>query len=413
MTALRARKRRPAGTPIRLIVPFTPGTGIDLIARQVGPKLAERLGRPVVVDNRAGASGNLGTEAVVRAVNDGSTLLVTVNTLVMNRALYPRQKMQAELGVTGWMQAWVDFAQPFRMPDFFLLSGLFLSRTIERPWRSFLDNKVVHYLYFYLLWTGIYLLSKILVGRAGPTPGDWMYEYADMLVNGFAMLWFIVILPVFFVVTRLTRHVSPWLMLPAAVLLQVFPYHNESWLLVGHFCERFVYFYLGYRAAPLVFQWAQWAHGHRPAALAAVLGWGVLNQAAVSAGYTTGPGFALVSGLVGSMAVITVGVLLSRFAAMHWLRYLGEHSIVTYLAFFLPMGALIVVMKRTGLWLDPGSMAALMSLLSVSFALALFWLTRRTPARMLFERPRWARVPQGSAIPRLHARDRLTPQDTA
>src|SRR5262245_36822321 len=79
----------PAGAPIKLIVPFTPGTGIDLIARQVGPRLAERLGRPVVVDNRAGASGNLGTEAVVRAAPDGSTLLVTVNTLVMNRALYP------------------------------------------------------------------------------------------------------------------------------------------------------------------------------------------------------------------------------------------------------------------------------------------------------------------------------------
>jgi tripartite-type tricarboxylate transporter receptor subunit TctC len=78
-----------AATPIRLIVPFTPGTGIDFIARQVGPRLAERLGRPVVVENRSGASGNLGTEAVVRAAADGSTLLVTVNTLVMNRALYP------------------------------------------------------------------------------------------------------------------------------------------------------------------------------------------------------------------------------------------------------------------------------------------------------------------------------------
>ena len=75
--------------PIKLIVPFTPGTGIDLIARQVGPKLSERLGRPVIVDNRPGASGNLGTEAVVRAAPDGTTLLVTVNTLVMNRALYP------------------------------------------------------------------------------------------------------------------------------------------------------------------------------------------------------------------------------------------------------------------------------------------------------------------------------------
>jgi tripartite-type tricarboxylate transporter receptor subunit TctC len=76
--------------PMRLIVPFTAGTGIDLIARQIAPHLNERLGRPVLVENRAGASGNIGTESVVRAPADGSTLLVTVNTLVMNRALYPK-----------------------------------------------------------------------------------------------------------------------------------------------------------------------------------------------------------------------------------------------------------------------------------------------------------------------------------
>src|SRR3982751_6234355 len=79
----------PASAPLRLVVPFTPGTGIDLIARTVGPKLGERLGRPVVVDNRPGASGNIGTEAVVRSPPNGSTLLVSVNTLVMNRSLYP------------------------------------------------------------------------------------------------------------------------------------------------------------------------------------------------------------------------------------------------------------------------------------------------------------------------------------
>jgi len=76
--------------PLRLIVPFTPGTGIDIVARTVGPRLAERLGRPVVVENRAGASGNIGTEAVVRAAPNGSTLLVSVNTLVMNASLYPQ-----------------------------------------------------------------------------------------------------------------------------------------------------------------------------------------------------------------------------------------------------------------------------------------------------------------------------------
>ncbi len=99
----------PANAPIRLIVPFTPGTGIDLIARQIGPKLSERLGRPVVVDNRPGASGNVGTEAVVRAAPDGSTLLVTVNTMVMNRALYPRLgfdpvKDLEPVSLTSWGQ---------------------------------------------------------------------------------------------------------------------------------------------------------------------------------------------------------------------------------------------------------------------------------------------------------------------
>ncbi len=95
--------------PLRLIVPFTPGTGIDLIARTVGPKLAEKLGRPVVVDNRPGASGNIGTEAVVRAAPNGSTLLVSVNTLVMNRSLYPQLafdpvKDLVPVSLTSWGQ---------------------------------------------------------------------------------------------------------------------------------------------------------------------------------------------------------------------------------------------------------------------------------------------------------------------
>lgn len=98
-----------AQSPLRLIVPFTPGTGIDLVARTVGPRLGERLGRAVIVENRPGASGNIGTEAVVRAAPDGSTLLVSVNTLVMNRSLYPNLpfdpvKDLVPVGLTSWGQ---------------------------------------------------------------------------------------------------------------------------------------------------------------------------------------------------------------------------------------------------------------------------------------------------------------------
>ena len=76
--------------PLRLVVPFTPGTGIDLVARQIAAPLSERLKRPVFIDNKPGASGNIGTLEVVRSPPDGNTLLVSVNTLVMNPPLYPK-----------------------------------------------------------------------------------------------------------------------------------------------------------------------------------------------------------------------------------------------------------------------------------------------------------------------------------
>lgn len=98
-----------ADTPVRLVVPFTPGTGIDLIARQIAAPLSERLKRPFFVDNKAGASGIIGTQEVVRAPADGATLLVSVNTLVMNMALYPKQGFNPltdlqPVGQTSWGQ---------------------------------------------------------------------------------------------------------------------------------------------------------------------------------------------------------------------------------------------------------------------------------------------------------------------
>jgi len=82
----------PAQTPypnrsIRIVVPYTAGTGIDVLARLIGQKLGDRLKVPVVVDNRPGASGNIGTEAVVKSAPDGYTLLMTASTHVTNAAL--------------------------------------------------------------------------------------------------------------------------------------------------------------------------------------------------------------------------------------------------------------------------------------------------------------------------------------
>jgi tripartite-type tricarboxylate transporter receptor subunit TctC len=73
---------------IRIIVPFSPGTGIDILARTLGQKLTERWKTPIVVDNRPGASGNIGTEAAAKAPPDGYTLLMTASTIVTNRGFF-------------------------------------------------------------------------------------------------------------------------------------------------------------------------------------------------------------------------------------------------------------------------------------------------------------------------------------
>ncbi len=75
--------------PVKLMVPFPPGGPLDMVARVVGDKLAARLKQPFILENRAGAAGNLGTEAVVRSAPDGHTLLIVLgSTLTVNPWLY-------------------------------------------------------------------------------------------------------------------------------------------------------------------------------------------------------------------------------------------------------------------------------------------------------------------------------------
>jgi tripartite-type tricarboxylate transporter receptor subunit TctC len=76
--------------PVRLLVPFPAGGATDLLARLIGQWLTERTGQPFIIDNRPGAGGNIGTEAVVRAPPDGYTLLAFDTTSAVNATLYDR-----------------------------------------------------------------------------------------------------------------------------------------------------------------------------------------------------------------------------------------------------------------------------------------------------------------------------------
>ena len=88
MTAWAAQAQTWPAQTIKIIVPFTAGTGMDTIARAVAPKLSDKLGQAVVVQNMAGASGNIGADVVAKANPDGYTVLMGANTMLMASQLY-------------------------------------------------------------------------------------------------------------------------------------------------------------------------------------------------------------------------------------------------------------------------------------------------------------------------------------
>jgi len=76
------------GRPITIIVPYSPGTGIDILARALGNELSQKWGQPVVIDNKTGASGNIGTGLAARAAPDGNTLLMIAKVFVVNPSVF-------------------------------------------------------------------------------------------------------------------------------------------------------------------------------------------------------------------------------------------------------------------------------------------------------------------------------------
>ena len=299
-------------------------------------------------------------------------------------------------GSISWLHGFIEWAKPFRMPDFFLISGLFLGTRIDRPWRDYLDSKVVHFFYFYILW------MTIQFGLRGPGiyadggAAAVAYGYLMGFVQPFGTLWFIYVLAVFFVVTKWLKTVSPVVVFIFAAFLEALPIETGS-LLVDEFASRFVYFYAGYWLASRVFAWADHVNTRSIAAIfAGLFIWGALNGALVASGFAGLPLASLALGFTGAGAVVATGVLFAKLGFMGWLRYCGENSIVIYLAFVLFMAATRTLLLKTGLPPDLGAVSLIVTAVSATGAVGLHWLVRGTRLDFIFRRPAWAKLPRST-----------------
>jgi uncharacterized membrane protein YcfT len=289
-------------------------------------------------------------------------------------------------GQTGFMHVLVAFAKPFRMPDFFLISGLFLSVVIDRDWRVYLDRKVVHFAYFYVLWVTIQFGFKAPSFAAESSWSHVGFLYLESFIEPFGTLWFIYLLPVFFVVTKATRRVPPLAIWAVAAALEM-AHIVTGWTVIDEFCARFVYFYSGYLFADYVFALSDRARARPALALAGLALWALVNGGLVTSGLSEWPLISLIAGLAGACAIVTFGTLLARAHWLNFLRFCGEHSIVIYLAFFLPMATTRTLLLRAGVIHDIGTISLIVTLAGVVGALALWRIALRAGANFLFERP--------------------------
>ena len=311
--------------------------------------------------------------------------------IVMVVMMHSTLGVEAAAGERSWMHGLVAFAAPFRMPDFFLVSGLFLARVIDRDWRTFGDRRILHFAYFYVLWLTIQFAFKAPAFAAEMGALGALQFYLVSFVDPFGLLWFVYLLAIFSAVTKFLRRVPPLFVFAVAAALEIAPIHT-GWVVIDEFAGRYVYFFAGYWLAAHFFTLARHSQERPGLAAAGLVLWASVNGALVFAGYSSLPFVSLALGFAGAAAVVAVSALLARVRFADCLRYTGEHTLAVYLAFFLPMAATRVVLLKTGIVPDTGTVALIVTAAAVTGPLVLHWLVHGTRLGFLFERPEFLRL---------------------
>jgi len=326
---------------------------------------------------------------------------MSIILVVMMYAVYNTGRHTSGVGFLHYL---IAFATPFRMPEFFLISGLFLSTVIARPWRRYADRRFVHYMYFYGLWAFIMIALK--VGIFARDPIAMVADLARAIVQPYGVLWFVYMLGVFAIAAKLLWQfrIPHWLVIAVATGLQIASINVSSYI-VTQFSAYFVFFYIGYAFAPQIFRMAGWVAENRGKAIAALAVWFIVNGFLVflpsfelppdetRMGFAAFPPLHLLLGVAGAVALCAFSVVLVDRPYTGWLRWIGSHSLVIYLAFTIPMSIFREIAMTTGLIMQTGPLSLAVFLVALITPIVLYLAIGMTGfGHFLFERPGWARI---------------------
>jgi uncharacterized membrane protein YcfT len=156
--------------------------------------------------------------------------------------------------------------------------------------------------------------------------------------------------------------------------------------------DRYLYFFVGYACAPVVFQFAAKAGERALVTIPLLMVWGVFNWTAVQYNLHESPLTSIVLAFVGAGAVVATGSLLSRTRIGEPVRYAGANSIVVYLSFVIPMKVAHKFFYMTGWVTDAGTVAAISTVFAVVTPLVFHHFIKNTPLNFLYTRPQMFRL---------------------
>lgn len=307
--------------------------------------------------------------------------------------------VQHAAGATGWLGPVVAFAQPFRMPAFFLLAGFFFASMLGRSWRDVIDRRVLGYVWVLLLWSFILALLRGDVLQA-VLAGEAVRSALLHLVEPNGALWFLHALALFALAAKLTARIPALPLLGAAALLHCANVQT-GWTLPDEFASRFVFFLAGCRLAPRIVEFASWAR-RAPAlatciVLAAALGtaFAVFPHLAGFDAAQLGPEapLSLLLGAFGALGVVAFATLLERSPVAGLLSGLGRRTLAIYVAFTVPMAAARIALLRFDAPLDIGTMSLVVTLVALAAPLVLLRLAGPLRLGFVFRRPGWFALP--------------------
>jgi len=320
-------------------------------------------------------------------------------TIILVVQMHITLATQANLGGGHmWLADLVEFARPFRVPLFFMIAGLFVSKSMKWDLPKFIDRKLVHFAYFYFVWAAIQFALKFgLAGQSGHAIG--LQDILLLPIEPFSTLWFIHALAIFFMITRALKNAPPLFLIGSALILYVAPIHT-GWGAVDEFASRYIFFVAGYLGAQHFFTLAELARENVLRAVAGSIGAFVMVFIFVQAGIVTKPLFGLMAAFGGAAATIALLSIAADYGRLKWLAYIGERSLYVYLAFFVPGAAVRILMTNTGIIENGDVIALTATVIAVVTPLIGFKLIEKTPLSFLFVRP---------ALFRLKEEARLTP----